>query len=61
MSIRHLSPTLMKEFNLKEADKIITLLVVKLESVFTSPDINYINQEDEANVNPNLTRDDPLE
>ena len=35
----------------KEADKCITLLVVKLESIFTSPDVIYLQQEDESKLN----------
>ena len=34
-------------------EKAITQLVVKLESIFTSPDLIYVHQEDEAFRNPN--------
>jgi len=37
----------------KEEDKCITQLVVKLESIFTSPDMIYLQQEDDAMKNPN--------
>lgn len=42
----------------KEEDKCITQLVVKLESIFTSPDMLYLQQEDEAQKNPNTAVDD---
>lgn len=42
----------------KEEDKCITQLVVKLESIFTSPDMLYLQQEDEARKNPNTAVDD---
>lgn len=32
----------------KEEDKCITQLVVKLKSIFTSPDLIYLEQEDDA-------------
>ena len=35
----------------KETDKCITQLVVKLESIFTRPDIKYLQQEDPAKLN----------
>lgn len=34
-------------------EKAITQLVVKLESIFTSPDLIYVQQEDEPFRNPN--------
>ena len=36
----------------KERDKCVTALVVKLESIFTSPDMIYLQQEDDCHVNP---------
>ena len=42
----------------KEEDKCITQLVVKLDSIFTGPELIYIQQEDEANVNPQEEEDE---
>ena len=37
---------------MKENDKCITQLVSKLDSIFTGPDMIYMQQEDQAHVDP---------
>ena len=41
-----------KLLQLKENDKCITQLVSKLDSIFTGPDMIYLQQEDQAHVDP---------
>lgn len=45
---RSLTRHRIKSKMVKETDKCITMLVVKLESIFTSPDLIYFQQEDDA-------------
>ena len=41
-----------KLLKLKENDRCITQLVSKLDSIFTGPDMIYLQQEDQAHVDP---------
>lgn len=52
LRLKNLPPQRLRELELKEKEKCITQLVVKLESIFTTPDILYLQQEDDAVKNP---------
>ena len=51
-------PARRKAYEQRESDKCITSLVVKLESIFTSPDMIYMQQEDPAWQNPKKQTDE---
>ena len=55
---RNFSAARLKSYELKETDKAITQLVVKLENIFTSPDIFFAKQEDEAHIVPKNSEDE---
>ena len=53
ISAKGIPPSRVAVVEQKETDKCITQLVVKLESIFTRPDIKYLQQEDPAKLNHN--------
>lgn len=59
---RNFTPAHYRFFEKKETEKCITQLVVKLESVFTTPDKIYMKQEDDCIADPskdnNASNDD---
>ena len=55
---RKMPAGVMKTLRQKDKEKVITRLVMSLISVFTGPDVIYLQQEDDAAKNPNYKPDD---
>jgi len=50
---RNFNSARLKEYENRHYNKSVAQLVVKLESIFTTPDKIFLQQEDDPTVNPN--------